>query len=148
MSLRRVHHTLDTLPLIKHCFACLVHSLSSSLLTNSVQSLQTRMTLCQTMDCSLPGSSVHGILQEWVAMPSSRGSSLSRDQTRASYISCIGRQVLFHWHHLGNPLHSTDSLNILMIKINEKTDFLSVYLCFGSCVPTSPLLWKSFPTFF
>ena len=37
------------------------------------------------MDCSLPGSSVHGILQtrilEWVAMPSSRGSSTPRDQT-------------------------------------------------------------------
>ena len=36
------------------------------------------------MDCSLPGSSVHGILQarilEWVAMPSSRGSSQPRDQ--------------------------------------------------------------------
>ena len=35
------------------------------------------VTLCDTMDCSLPGSSVHGILQarilEWVAMPSSRG---------------------------------------------------------------------------
>ena len=38
------------------------------------------------MDCSLPGSSVHGILQarilEWVAMPSSRGSSQPRDQTQ------------------------------------------------------------------
>ena len=34
---------------------------------------------CEPMDCSLPGSSVHGILQarilEWIAMPSSRGSS-------------------------------------------------------------------------
>ena len=38
-----------------------------------------RVWLCDPMDCSLPGSSVHGILQarilEWVAMPSSRGSS-------------------------------------------------------------------------
>ena len=37
------------------------------------------------MDCSLPGSSVHGILQarilEWVAMPFSRESSPPRDQT-------------------------------------------------------------------
>ena len=36
-------------------------------------------TLCDPMDCSLPGSTVRGILQartlEWVAMPSSRGSS-------------------------------------------------------------------------
>ena len=40
-------------------------------------------TLCDSMDCSPPGSSVHGILQtrslEWVAMPSSRGSSRPRD---------------------------------------------------------------------
>jgi len=40
-------------------------------------------TLCDPMDCSLPGSSVHGILQarilEWVAIPFSRGSSQSKD---------------------------------------------------------------------
>ena len=39
-------------------------------------------TLCDAMDCSPPGSSVHGILQgrilEWVAMPSSRASSRPR----------------------------------------------------------------------
>ena len=37
------------------------------------------LTVCDPMDCSLPGSSVHGILQarilEWVAIPFSRGSS-------------------------------------------------------------------------
>ena len=41
------------------------------------QSLQLCLTLCDPMDCSPPGSSVHGILQarilEWVAMPSSGG---------------------------------------------------------------------------
>ena len=41
--------------------------------------------LCKTMDCSLPDSSVHGILQariqEWVPIPSSKGSSGPRDQT-------------------------------------------------------------------
>ena len=46
------------------------------------------------MDCSLLGSSVHGILQarilEWVAMPSSKGSSQTRDQTRVSCVSCSG----------------------------------------------------------
>ena len=49
-------------------------------------------TLSDLMDCSLPGSSVPGILQagvfEWVAISSSRGSSQHRDQTRISYISC------------------------------------------------------------
>ena len=44
--------------------------------------------LCDSMDCSLPGSSVHGILQarilEWVAISSFRGSSRPRDRTRGS----------------------------------------------------------------
>ena len=44
--------------------------------------LQLCLTLCDPMDCSLPGSSVHGALQarllEWVALPSSRGSSQPR----------------------------------------------------------------------
>ena len=67
--------------------------------------------LCSTpydaMDCSLPGSSVHGILQasilEWVAVPSSRGSSLARDGTRVSYISFIGRQALLSLAPSGKP---------------------------------------------
>jgi len=52
------------------------------------------------MDYNPPGSSFHGILQvrivEWVAMSSSRGSSQPRDQTHISYISCVGRLVLYH----------------------------------------------------
>ena len=47
-------------------------------------------TLCDPMDCSPPGSSVHGILQarivEWVIIPFSKGSSRPRDQTQ---VSCI-----------------------------------------------------------
>ena len=50
--------------------------------------------LCDSMDCSLLGSSVHGILQagilEWVAISSSRGSSQPRDGNLISYVSCIG----------------------------------------------------------
>ena len=44
---------------------------------------QSCLTLCESVDCSLPGSSVHVILQarilEWVAIPFSRGSSRPRD---------------------------------------------------------------------
>ena len=44
---------------------------------------QSCLTLCDPMDCSPPGSSVHGVLQarilEWVAKPSSRRSSRRRD---------------------------------------------------------------------
>ena len=58
-------------------------------------------SLCDPMDCSPPGSSVHGILQarilEWVAMPSSRGSSQHRDRTQ---ISCIAGRFLYHLSHL------------------------------------------------
>ena len=71
---------------IKHsinCFHCLVP--------------QSCPTLCDPIDCSLPGSSVHGIFQvrilEWVAISFSRGSSQPRDQILAS---CIGRQILYH----------------------------------------------------
>ena len=53
------------------------------------------------MDCSPPGSFVHGILQarilEWVAMASSRGSSRPRDRTQVSCTSCIARWSLYHW---------------------------------------------------
>ena len=49
-------------------------------------SAQSCLTLCNPMDCSLPGSFVHGILQarilEWVAIPSSSGSFPTRDPTR------------------------------------------------------------------
>ena len=40
---------------------------------------------------------------QWVGRPSSRGSSQPRDQTCVSCISCIGRWVLYHQHHLGSP---------------------------------------------
>ena len=66
------------------------------------------LTLCDPMDCSPPGSSVHGILQErileWVAVPFSRGSFQPRDQTQvlatmeaqeAAYLKVAGEQE--HW---------------------------------------------------
>ena len=65
----------------------------------SAKSLQSCPTLCDPMDCSPPDSSILGVLQarvlEWVAVPSSRGSSQHRDGTHLSYVSCIGRQVFF-----------------------------------------------------
>ena len=52
------------------------------------------------MDCSPPDTSVHGVSQarilESVAISSSKGSSQPRDQTLVSYVSCIGRQILYH----------------------------------------------------
>ena len=64
------------------------------------QSLQLCPTLCDTTDGSPQGSSVHWIFQarilEWVATPSSRGSSQPRDQTCISCVPSIGRQILHH----------------------------------------------------
>ena len=55
------------------------------------------------MDYSPPGSSVRGILQaeklEWVAMPSSRDLPDSGNEPMYLYVSCIGRQVLYHECH-------------------------------------------------
>ena len=72
--------------------------------------------LFNPMDCSPPGSSVHGILQarilEGISMPSSRGSSLPRDQTRVSSIAgrfyaWDTREAPFSWYlfpYLGKGL--------------------------------------------
>ena len=57
------------------------------------QSLQSCPTLCDTVDSSLADYSVLGIFQarilEWIAMPSSKGSSQPRDQTHLPYVSCM-----------------------------------------------------------
>jgi len=71
-------------------------------------------TLCDSMDCSRPGSSVHWVFQAilvWVAISFFRGSSWPRDQT---HISCINRQILYHWATWETLfLHITDKLYLL-----------------------------------
>ena len=56
------------------------------------------LPVCDPMDCSLPGSSVHGILQagilKWVAVPFSRGPSWPRDRTQ---LSCIAGRFFTIW---------------------------------------------------
>ena len=59
------------------------------------------LILWDSVDCSLQGSSVHGISQaiilERVAISHSRASSWARDWTCVSCISCIGSRILYHW---------------------------------------------------
>ena len=78
------------------------------------------------MDCSLPGSSVHVILQarilEWIAISSSRWSSQSRDQTHVSWVSCIGRWILYHWATWEAHCRECYQPNIMLLK---KVDFES-----------------------
>ena len=70
------------------------------------KSLPSHMTLCDSIDSSLPGSSILGIhrarILECIAILPFRASSQPRDQT---HISCIGRWVLYHWCHLRNRVH-------------------------------------------
>ena len=58
---------------------------------HDIEVAQSCPTLCDPMDCSLPGSSIHGIFQarvlQWVAMSFSRRSSQPRDRTRVSISS-------------------------------------------------------------
>ena len=65
---------------------CLYHPVKES----ESEVAQLCLTLCDPMDCSLPGSSVHGIFQatvlEWIAISFSRGSSQPRNRTRVSHI--------------------------------------------------------------
>ena len=88
---------------------------------------QSCLTVCNPIDCSPPGSSVHGILQarkvEWVPMPSSRGSSQPRGRT---LVSC-----LWHWQvdslslcHLGGPILLTYESVFLLSDLKKNFFFL------------------------
>ena len=89
-------------------------------------------TLCNPMDCSPPGSSVHGVLQarvlEWVAISFSRGSSQSRDQSRVCCNSCLGRRIVLPLSHMGSLF-----LNISIYMILEGSHFLSYSEQFENC---------------
>ena len=96
----------------------------------NAKSLQSCPTFCDLMDCSLPGSSVYGILQArilgWIAMPSARASSQPRDWTCISYISCIGRQGFFitratldSFNFPNSPQINNEYWYIAMLLINE-----------------------------
>ena len=68
---------------------------------------QSYLTLCHPMDCSLPGSSVHGIFQarlmEWVAFPSP-GDLPDPGMKPTSVTSALAGGFFYHKHHLGSLL--------------------------------------------
>ena len=100
---------------------------------------QSCQTLCNSMDCSSPGSSVHGTFQarmlEQVAISSSRGPSQPRDGTLVSCISCIAGRFFTCWaikEALIKNQFSKDILAVthrhtldlsLSVKGSEKTGF-------------------------
>ena len=107
--MRGVWGRMDTCISTAESLYCTPETITTLLINSAAaaKSLRVCPTLCDPMNRSLPGFSVHGILQarilEWVATPTSKGSSQPRDQTCTSYISCICRRVLYHSRHLGNP---------------------------------------------
>ena len=106
------------------------------------RSLQLCPTLRNPMDCSPPGSSVHGILQArtlaWVVMLFSRGSAQPREWTHVSYVSGTGRQVPECERHLGSPPLSGATL-IQQIKQRK------YYFCFKTkCCSIKDILQLSY----
>ena len=84
------------------------------------QVTQSCLTLCNPMDGSPPGPSVHGVSQagilEWVATSFSRGSSQPQHPTWVFY---IGRQILFLLNHLGSPTSMTELVFSTFIETEE-----------------------------
>ena len=93
-----------------------------------VKSLQLCPTLCDPTDCSPPGSSVNEMLQtripEWVAMPSSRGSSPPRDRTHI-YVSALA----------GGFFTTSATWEALCVCVCVYTH-ICVYMCVCVCVLT------------
>ena len=96
-------------------------------------------TLCNSMDCSLTGSSsVHGIFQarilEWVAISFSRRSSPPRNRARVSHI--VGtrftiwatREIYFLYSSLYLPI-SNLNLSLLLLALFKTTSFFLCYIC-------------------
>ena len=94
---------------------------------------QSCLTLCNPMECSLPGSSVHGILQarilEWVAIPFSRGSSQPREWT---WVSCTTGRFFTVW--------ATREVPVLLSK-----SFLLIYFIYSSLYLLTPYSYCPFP---
>ena len=104
---------------------------------------QSCLTLCDPMDCSRPGSSIHGIFQarvlEWGAIFFSSGSSQLRDRTQVSRIS--GRRVTVGATRGAMTMKVECSASIL--KPRYRIILLSM-LSFLVMMPNWPILWKIF----
>ena len=99
-------------------------------------------TLCHPMDYSPPGSSVHGILQarilEWVAMPSSKGSSQPRDPTQVShsagefFTAWATREVhIYVYMYVNVYMYRVTSVTmwLYVVQISSMPDIVSINLC-------------------
>ena len=117
--LQGIFQTQGLNPSLLHCRQILYHLRHQESDSEVTQSCP---TLCDPMDCSPPGSSVHGILQarilEWVAISFSRGSSQPRNRTQ---VSSIAGRFLTNWGGGGcknKKANRTGWTKSGMIKIN------------------------------
>ena len=101
-------------------------------------------TPCNPMDCSPPVSSVHGISQarilKWVAISYSKGSSRPRDRT---FISCIGRWVLYHLSDQYLQLFKCIGLQVSPVWVNVSTPYYACRL--NSCQMWPAVFWTTEP---
>ena len=90
---------LQTVLTLFYILTSLVYTFLYTYVSGRAKLPQSCLSLCDPLDYNPPGVSVHGTLQtripEWVAMPSSRGSSRPRGRTHVSFVSCFGRQEFF-----------------------------------------------------
>ena len=98
-------------------------------------------TLCHPMDCSLSGSSVHGIFQtrvlEWIAISFSRGSSRPRNRTQVSHIACFLMLDCINLFAFANQMLVKESLLVVLICIYWIIFKISLHILFIYVVPTS-----------
>ena len=115
-------------------FACLILYLKSKESESEVA--QSHSTLCDPMDCSLPGSSSHGIFQEivleLVAMSFSRGSSWPRDQTQ---VSCIVDRRFTIWATREVQVQTCPLFRVSLDFLLLQSNFLwwKGHFCFSGC---------------
>ena len=102
-------------------------------------------TLCEPMDCSQPGSSVHVISQartpEWVAISYSRGSSQPRGQICVCYISCIARGFFTSWA-TGASIESCNYHSKQITELFHQYSSLLLHFCLWTPSTFSPVPWQ------
>ena len=107
---------------------------------------QLRLTLCDPMNYSPPGSSVHGILLarilEWATISSPRESSRPTDQSAISYVSCIGRWILYQYHHLGSSCVCVCVCVCMHMYIYIHIYFFHLTI-YHECFPATTFFWAT-----
>ena len=108
------------------------------------------VTLCDPMDSSPPGSSVHEISQtrilEWVAISFPRGSCQPRDWT---CVSCTGKQNLYHWAYYMVDAFIIFFLQLSKLKIKDNKKFVKSHvnvwhsIKLQICLISEPLCYTS-----